>query len=44
MKILMTAFDAFGGDSVNASLKALDALFVPEETAALIKIKLPTVF
>lgn len=44
MKILMTAFDAFGGDSVNASSKALDALFVPEETAALIKIKLPTVF
>lgn len=44
MKILMTAFDAFGEDNINSSSEALDALFVPEETAELIKIKLPTVF
>ncbi len=40
----MTAFDAFGEDNINSSSEALDALFVPKETADLIKIKLPTVF
>lgn len=40
----MTAFDAFGEDNINSSSEALDALFVPKETAELIKIKLPTVF
>ncbi|MBD5157987.1 MAG: pyroglutamyl-peptidase I [Butyrivibrio sp.] len=44
MKILVTAFDAFGDDSVNSSSEALDALFVPEETASIVKLKLPTVF
>lgn len=44
MKILVTAFDAFGDDKINSSSEALDALFVPEETADLVKLKLPTVF
>ncbi|MCM1309239.1 MAG: pyroglutamyl-peptidase I [Butyrivibrio sp.] len=44
MKIMLTAFDAFGEDRINSSSEALDALFVPSETAALVKLKLPTAF
>lgn len=44
MKILLTAFDAFGDDTLNSSSEALDALWLPQETASLVKLKLPTVF
>lgn len=42
MKILLTAFESFGGDSVNASLEAVKAVNVPG--ADITKIVLPVVF
>lgn len=42
MKILLTAFEPFGGDSVNASLEAVNRVNVPE--AQITKLVLPVVF
>ena len=44
MTILMTGFEPFGGDSVNASWEAVDRL--PEEvgSAKIVKLRLPVVF
>ena len=44
MKLLLTAFDAFGGETINPALQALEAL--PESVAGLrlIKLEVPTVF
>ena len=43
MKILMTAFDAFGGESVNPAAMALKKV-IPIENVELKKLVLPTVF
>ncbi|MFU0799735.1 MAG: pyroglutamyl-peptidase I [Xylanivirga thermophila] len=44
MKILVTAFDAFGGDDINAAQKVLE--YLPEKVAGarIVKSILPTVF
>ena len=44
MTILLTAFDPFGGEDVNASQEALEALPDRVAGAELIKLLLPTVF
>ena len=43
MKILLTAFDAFGGEPVNPALEAVMSV-VPPEGVQLIRIKVPTIF
>ena len=43
MKVLISAFDPFGGEETNASLEAMKALKVPSGLE-LAKIQLPTVF
>lgn len=43
MKILITAFEPFGGDSVNASLEAMRRLKAPQGVK-LIRLEVPTVF
>ena len=43
MKILLSAFEPFGGEKVNASQEALK-LIVPRDGMELIKITVPTVF
>ena len=43
MKILLTAFEPFGGDDINASAEALRLIKAPEG-AELFKIQVPTVF
>lgn len=44
MKILVTAFDPFGGESVNAAAEVLAALPAPTDGAELVKLTVPTVF
>ncbi len=44
MKLLITAFDPFGGSEENASLELLRALPETLEGAELVKLVLPTVF
>ena len=44
MKILMTAFDPFGGESVNASMELLGSLPDRIGSAEIVKLILPTVF
>ncbi len=43
MKILLTAFDAFGGESINPALKAVSLVKAPEGVE-LSKLEVPTVF
>ena len=43
MKILITAFDAFGGEEINASREALDRIQVPKGIE-LVRLVVPTVF
>ena len=43
MKILLTAFEPFGGEKTNASLEAMKRICVPEGTE-LIRLEVPTVF
>ena len=43
MKILLTAFDAFGGEPINPALEAVMSV-VPPEGVQLIRIKVPTIF
>ena len=43
MKILLTAFDAFGGETINPALKAVSLVKAPEG-AELVKLEVPTVF
>lgn len=43
MKILITAFEPFGGDSINPALEAVNMMRAPEGVE-LIKLKVPTVF
>ena len=43
MKILLTAFDAFGGETVNPALEAVNRVSAPEGVE-LVKMTLPTVF
>ena len=44
MKILLTAFDPFGGDSVNPAQKAVEAVSDHIAGAEIVKIIVPTVF
>lgn len=44
MKILVTAFDPFGGESVNPALEAVKKLPDTIEGAEVIKLEIPTVF
>lgn len=44
IKILMTAFDAFGGDTVNAAQETVRAVSAPGGDVELIRLELPTVF
>ena len=43
MKILMTAFDAFGGETINPALEAVQRL-TPPAGVELIRVEVPTVF
>ena len=43
MKILLTAFDAFGGETINPALKAVSLVKAPEGVE-LVKLEVPTVF
>ena len=43
MKILMTGFDAFGGETINPALKAVQQVRAPEGVE-LVKLEVPTVF
>lgn len=43
MKILLTAFDPFGGEKINPALEAVKAVRAPEGVE-LVKLKVPTVF
>lgn len=44
MKILLTAFDPFGGESINPAQEALKQLQAPSPDTQLIKLVVPTVF
>ena len=44
MKILLTAFDPFGGDTVNPAQKAVEAVSDHIAGAEIVKIIVPTVF
>lgn len=44
MKILLTAFDPFGGESVNPALEAVKMVRDEIEGAEIIKLEIPTVF
>lgn len=44
MKILVTAFDPFGGENINPSYEVLKNLKDNIEGAEIIKIQVPTVF
>lgn len=44
MKVLLTAFDPFGGEDINPALEAVKALELPGDDINLVKIELPTVF
>ena len=44
IKILITAFDAFGGDAINAAQETVREVSVPAEDIELIRLELPTVF
>lgn len=44
IKILMTAFDAFGGDTVNAARETVLEVSAPAEDIELIRLELPTIF
>ena len=44
MKILVTAFDPFGGEELNPALEAVKNLEVEMEGVELFKLEVPTVF
>ena len=44
MKILLTAFDPFGGETVNPAQEALKQIQAPAPDMELIKLVVPTVF
>ncbi len=44
MKILITAFDAFGGDKINPALEAMKLMREKIVGATIIKLEIPTVF
>ena len=44
MKVLITGFDPFGGESINPALEAVMALPNTISNAEVIKIEIPTVF
>lgn len=44
MKLLLTAFDPFGGESINPAQEALAQITSPREDIELIKLVVPTVF
>ena len=44
MKVLITGFDPFGGESVNPALEAVKALPDTIAGAEIIKLEIPTVF
>ncbi|MCI6602866.1 MAG: pyroglutamyl-peptidase I [Clostridiales bacterium] len=44
MKILLTAFDPFGGEKINPALEAVKLVKAEDLTAELIKLEVPTVF
>lgn len=44
MKILLTAFDPFGGEKINPALEAVKLVKAENLTAELIKLEVPTVF
>lgn len=44
MKILLTAFDPFGGEKINPALEAVKLVKEEDLTAELIKLEVPTVF
>lgn len=44
MKILLTAFDPFGGKKINPALEAVKLVKAEDLTAELIKLEVPTVF
>mgnify|MGYP002356032845 CR=1 FL=1 len=44
MKILITAFDPFGGESINPALEAVKLMRDQIEGAEIVKLEIPTVF
>lgn len=44
MKLLVTAFDPFGGEQINPSLEAVKLLPEKISGAEIIKLEIPTVF
>ena len=44
MKILITAFDPFGGDDINPALEAVKLMRNEISGANIVKLELPTVF
>ncbi len=44
MKVLLTAFDPFGGESVNPAQKAVEAVADEVAGAEVVKVIVPTVF
>lgn len=44
MKVLITGFDCFGGESINPALEAVKKLPSTIESAEIIKLEIPTVF
>lgn len=44
MKVLITGFDPFGGESINPALEAVKALPDTIAGAEIIKLEIPTVF
>lgn len=44
MKLLLTGFEPFGGEHVNASWEAVCSVCIPQRTAEIVRLKLPTVF
>ncbi|MBQ9495393.1 MAG: pyroglutamyl-peptidase I [Treponema sp.] len=44
MKLLLTAFDPFGGDKVNPALEAVKLVTSPKKNIQIVKVIVPTVF
>ena len=44
MKLLLTAFDPFGGDKVNPALEAVKLVSEKVENVEVVKVEVPTVF